>query len=143
MIPLNVTHTALLTPSLHASLLDPSFQTPDDSNSIKLPEASSPLRHTLSTLLSFFAETYRTTFGFKEGPPLHDALTIAYVAAPHIFEGKRYRVDVELGVSHAMGETVVDVHNYRKCDDSWGKSGKNCIVTSSVKVVYLPIHLES
>ena len=85
-------------------------------------------------MLTYFADTYKSTFGFVDGPPLHDALTIAYIARPDFFRCKRYRVDVELTGLHALGETVVDVWNYRSCDTSWGRSGKNCLVAESVDV---------
>ncbi|KAF7307344.1 IU-nuc-hydro domain-containing protein [Mycena indigotica] len=128
MIPINVTHTAIVTRQIHANLLSPASQTTDG----RLPTASSNLRYTLSTLISFFAESYRSTFGFENGPPLHDALTVAYVAYPHLFKEKRFRVDVELNGTHTSGETVVDVWNYKNCDDSWGVGGKNCLVAQSV-----------
>jgi uridine nucleosidase len=88
----------------------------------------------LSTLIIFFSETYKSTFGFNDGPPLHDALTIAYVAHPEMFTCRRYRVDVELQGLHTSGETVVDVWGYRSCDDTWGVGGKNCIVAEAVDV---------
>ena len=80
------------------------------------------------------ADSYKSTFGFNDGPPLHDALTIAYVSRPSLFTGKRYRVDVELTGEHSLGETVVDVWNYRTTDDSWGANGKNCFVTEKLDV---------
>lgn len=118
MIPLNVTHTAIFTPA-HMQRLDP---------------ARTPLRHTLSTLLSFFAHAYRDVFGFADGPPLHDALTIAYLARPELFKSRRQHVDVELRGEHSAGETVVDVWDYRRSDDSWGKTGRNCVVAEAVDV---------
>ena len=118
MIPLNVTHTAIFT-ARHMERLDPT---------------RTPLRHTLSTLLSFFAHTYRDVFGFTDGPPLHDALTIAYLARPEVFKGKRQHVDIELRGEYSAGETIVDVWNYQRSDDSWGKMGKNCLVLESVDV---------
>lgn len=130
MIPLNVTHTALLTSSRHAQLLDPT----SDWKEGLLPGATTPLRSVLSSALSFFVETYKSTFGFMDGPPLHDVLTVAYIAAPQLFRTTRYRVDVELGVSHSMGETVVDLYRYRQCDDSWGRSGLNCLVATDADV---------
>jgi len=118
MIPLNVTHTAIFT-TKHGSRLQPT---------------KTPLRHTLSTLLSFFAHTYRDVFGFVDGPPLHDALTIAYLVRRDIFREKRQHVDIELHGEHTAGETVVDMWDYKKSDDTWGRSGKNCVVTESVDV---------
>ncbi|KAH7916218.1 Inosine/uridine-preferring nucleoside hydrolase domain-containing protein [Hygrophoropsis aurantiaca] len=132
MVPLNVTHMAIATNEVHSKLRNPSD--PSLTNNGDLPLPSSALRHTLSTLISFFADTYRATFGFNEGPPLHDPLTVAYVSQPELFKSQRYRVDVELHGIHTAGETVVDVWHYRSCDDSWGANGKNCLVTESVQV---------
>ncbi|KAG8810125.1 Uridine nucleosidase 1 [Serendipita sp. 399] len=88
----------------------------------------------LSTICMYFANAYRTTFGFHNGPPLHDPLTIAYLSQPEIFKTKRYRVDVELAGTHTVGETVVDVWNYRNLEeDDWSK-GKNCLVAEAVDV---------
>ncbi|KLO15916.1 nucleoside hydrolase [Schizopora paradoxa] len=124
MIPLNVTHTAIVTSEIHARLLSPSGS-----------QSTTPLRHTLSTLISFFADSYKSVFGFEGGPPLHDALTIAYVAAPELFRTRRFRVDIELGGHHTSGETVVDLWDYRKAaEDDWGRDGKNCLVAESVDV---------
>lgn len=138
MIPLNVTHTAIVTRAVHARLLSPAFSVLSPTGSMNagaaLPRASTPLRHMLSTLIGFFTDSYRSTFGFVDGPPLHDALTVAYVARPELFACRRFRVDVELGGTHTAGETVVDVWNYRACDDSWGSSGKNCMVADKVDV---------
>ena len=90
--------------------------------------------HMLSTLIGFFAESYKSTFGFVDGPPLHDALTIAYIEKPELFSCKRYRVDVELAGTHTAGETVVDMFNYRSVDNSWGRHGKNCLVAEKLDV---------
>lgn len=131
MIPLNVTHTAIVTKRIHSLLLSPNTPVLEYGEP---PKASSNLRYTLSTLITFFADTYKSTFGFADGPPLHDALTIAYVSCPEIFICERYRVDVELNGTHTCGETVVDVWQYRSCDDSWGSQGKNCLVAQSLDV---------
>ncbi|KAF8213918.1 Inosine/uridine-preferring nucleoside hydrolase domain-containing protein [Mycena galopus ATCC 62051] len=131
MIPINVTHTAIVTRTIHAQLLSPTSSPLQDS-SAPLPKAATNLRHTLSTLIGFFADSYKSTFGFNDGPPLHDALTVAYVSMPELFKGMRYRVDIELTGTHATGETIVDVWNYQACDESgWGPGKKNCIVTHS------------
>lgn len=132
MIPINVTHTAIVTRGILTQLLVPGSA--PASIDKPLPQATSPLRHMLSTLIGFFAESYKSTFGFVDGPPLHDALTIAYVEKPELFTCKRYRVDVELAGTHTAGETVVDVFNYRSVDDSWGRNGKNCLVAEKLDV---------
>ncbi|KAI0000048.1 Inosine/uridine-preferring nucleoside hydrolase domain-containing protein [Russula vinacea] len=115
MIPLNVTHKAIVTSSVHAKLMN---STAHEASS---GAPSSQLRHTLSTLISFFKEAYESTFGFMDGPPLHDALTIAYV-------------DVELTGAHTSGQTVADVWGYLKADDTWGRTGKNCEVATDLDV---------
>ncbi|CAE6428635.1 unnamed protein product [Rhizoctonia solani] len=126
MIPLNVTHTAILTSELHSGLVESI-----DAATVPAP---TPLRSMLSSLVSFFAGSYRSTFGFTEGPPIHDACCLAYLYNPGWFKSKRYRVDVELAGLHTAGETVVDVWGYVRTDDSWGATGKNCIVTESMDV---------
>jgi uridine nucleosidase len=129
MIPINVTHTAIFTREKHTQLLRPGSTPSED-----LPRALTNLRHTLSTLINFFADSYRTTFGFKDGPPLHDALTVVYVARPELFATTRHRVDIELTGTHSMGETVVDMWKYKPVDDTWGTTGRNCLVADSLKV---------
>ncbi|RDX53852.1 nucleoside hydrolase [Lentinus brumalis] len=132
MIPLNVTHTAIVTRSILSRLLAPDSSPAPIGG--PLPKATTPLRHMLSTLIGFFADSYKSTFGFIDGPPLHDALTIAYVAQPELFSCRRFRVDVELSGTHTAGETVVDIWSYRACDESWGRNGKNCMVAESLNV---------
>ncbi|KAG6830154.1 hypothetical protein H0H87_008997 [Tephrocybe sp. NHM501043] len=129
MIPINVSHTAIVTKAIHKDLLAPGTVEAET-----LPPASTNLRHTLSTLIGFFADAYKSIFGFNDGPPLHDALTVAYVSRPEIFTTWRKRVDVELTGTNTLGETVVDIWNYRKCDDTWGAGGKNCLVAQAVDV---------
>ncbi|KAB5596304.1 hypothetical protein CTheo_289 [Ceratobasidium theobromae] len=126
MIPLNVTHTAILTPALHERLIL--------ADKADTPVATTPLRRMLSSLVSFFADSYRSTFGFTEGPPLHDACCLAYLHDSSWFKSKRYRVDVELAGTHSAGETIVDVWGYTPTDNSWGTTGKNCIVAESMDV---------
>ncbi|TBU47238.1 nucleoside hydrolase [Dichomitus squalens] len=132
MIPINVTHTAIVTRPILSQLLAPGSAPAPIGG--PLPKAITPLRHMLSTLIGFFAESYKYTFGFIDGPPLHDALTIAYIEKPELFTCKRYRVDVELAGTHTIGETVVDVFNYRSVDNSWGRHGKNCLVADKLDV---------
>lgn len=133
MIPLNVTHTAIVTHDIHSKILGGSTY-----NGFSVPHPISNLRYTLSTLITFFADTYKHTFGFNTGPPLHDALTIAYIVHPEFFLCKRYRVDVELSGTHSLGQTVVDVWNYSGArEDRWGAGGKNCLVAESLDVMTL------
>ena len=130
MIPINVTHTAIVTHDIHSKILGGSTY-----NGFSVPPPISSLRYTLSTLITFFADTYKHTFGFNTGPPLHDALTIAYIAHPEFFACRRYRVDVELSGTHSLGQTVVDIWKYNGVtEDCWGLEGKNCLVAESLDV---------
>lgn len=133
MMPINVTHTAIVTKAVHSELFSPGSSL----NSGNLPKPATNLRHTLSTLISFFANSYKLTFGFNDGPPLHDALTVAYVAHPELFKSIRHRVDIELTGVHTTGETVVDLWKYRPCDDTWGRDGRNCNVVDFMDVSLL------
>ena len=130
MMPLNVTHKAIVNSTVHAKLMNSTARdTPPG-----VTTAGSQLRYTLSTLISAFKEAYESVFGFMDGPPLHDALTIAYVSKPELFAVKRYRVDVELTGAHSSGQTVADIYGYLKADDTWGRTGKNCEVAMDLDV---------
>ncbi|KAG7450035.1 Inosine/uridine-preferring nucleoside hydrolase [Guyanagaster necrorhizus] len=131
MIPINVTHTVIATKDIISKLLSPAAAVGPDS---PLPKPATNLRYTLSTLIGYFAESYKSTFGFLDGPPMHDALTIAYAAHPELFTASRFRVDVELTGAHSSGQTIVDTWKYQKTDDSWGATGKNCLVAETVNV---------
>lgn len=131
MIPINVTHTVIVNNNVHAELLS---AVKTGSAAVESLSPKTPLRFTLSTLIGFFADSYKSTFGFNNGPPLHDAVAVAYVACPELFDCVRYRVDVETKGDHTCGETVVDVWKYKQCDETWGSSGLNCLVATKVDV---------
>ena len=75
---------------------------------------------------------------------MHDPLCIAYLTHPHLFEGKRYRVDVELSGHYTAGTTSVDLWGYRLPEltamsdptsrASWGRYGKNVWVAEKLDV---------
>ncbi|BGP52477.1 hypothetical protein JCM8202_000124 [Rhodotorula sphaerocarpa] len=157
MAPLNITHKAIFRSHDNETLLrggrTPNADTLVHATPDALAQSSSsssgahtPLRHSLHTLLNFFADTYREIFSFNDGPPVHDALCIAYLARPEIFEGTRYRVDVELEGTYTQGTTVVDLYDYRKEElvefkkdpesrKSWGKRGKNAVMLEELDVI--------
>lgn len=64
----------------------------------------------VADLLVFFAETYRTVFGFV-APPLHDPCAVAAVIDPSILKGQMMHVEIETTGTWASGSTVCDVHN--------------------------------
>lgn len=132
MVPINVTHTAIVNQRIHSRVCSPDQHDQHNYDALTLPKTS--LRKTLSSLFTFFGETYRKVFGFQDGPPLHDALTIVYVSDPSLFRGKRLHVDVETRGEHTTGETIVHTWSYRTYDDTWGPDGKNCVVLESLEV---------
>ncbi len=113
MVPLNITHTNLFSPADNTTLLSAATPGPAGIPSVEPSPhstgARTQLRHTLSTLLNFFASTYAAVFGFCDGPPVHDPLCVAWLSHPELFKGKRYRVDVELVGKETAGTTVVDL----------------------------------
>ncbi|KAL7408796.1 Inosine/uridine-preferring nucleoside hydrolase domain-containing protein [Mrakia frigida] len=95
--PLNVTHTAIFRESTHRQLLDPKGLHAADApmHDWRKQDEESDVRWMLSTLLTFFAKTYLEVFNFLDGPPLHDALCIAWLAQPSLFKGRW--ADIEVG----------------------------------------------
>lgn len=104
MIPLQVTHTAIVTPDVLAAVRGGTQAAP-----------GTRFREAVASLLMFFAETYARVFGFKDGPPLHDPCAVAFVIAPGIFETDRCRIDVEYASPLCSGQTVWD---------RWSQSGR-------------------
>lgn len=127
MIPLNVTHQAIVTEVLMKRVLN-------GHSELETSSSTTSLRRTLHSVISFFAASYKSVFGFDDGPPLHDALTIAYVARPELFETTRYRVDVDCASTLGVGQTIVDVFNCSAYDDSWGPTGTNVLVAERLDI---------
>ena len=111
MVPLEVTHTVLVTPKIREGF--------KDSRLFK----GLRLRLLLDELMHFFEESYKKVFGF-EHPPLHDPVAVFYVMCPHFFKTKRMRVDIDCGQLCA-GTTVCD---------HYGMSGKEPNVTVCTEV---------
>jgi len=107
MVPLEVTHTVLVTPEIRNMYFK-----------------GSRFRLLLDELMHFFEESYKKVFGFEKGPPLHDPVAVFYVMFPGMFKTKRMRVDIDCGQLCA-GTTVCD---------HYGMSGKEPNVTVCTKV---------
>ena len=75
MVPLEVTHTALATPSILESIV-----TNDPSQFLLL----------VKEIILYFSDTYRSVFSFKD-PPIHDPCAVYYVAQPQHFEASHLR----------------------------------------------------
>ncbi|MFD8795229.1 nucleoside hydrolase [Streptomyces vinaceus] len=95
MCGLNVTHQALATPEIVA----------------RFERLGTELGQVCVELLTFFASTYRTLWGFQD-PPLHDPVAVARVLDPGIVHCVDANVVVELQGRYTRGATVVDLHRY-------------------------------
>ena len=98
MVPLDVTHTALVTPDVLRRI-----RTGPDG-------AGSRFRRVVGELLVFFASSYKSVFGF-DAPPLHDPCAVLCALAPQLFELRHMRVDVETVSPLSYGQTICDVHD--------------------------------
>jgi pyrimidine-specific ribonucleoside hydrolase len=58
-------------------------------------------------LMRFFAIHHQDRYGW-DGPPIHDAVAVAWLADPDLVVGRRMRVDIETTGIHSRGRTVAD-----------------------------------
>ena len=58
-------------------------------------------------LMRFFTKHHHDRYGW-DGPPIHDAVAVAWLVAPELVEGASLRVDVETGTGPARGRTIAD-----------------------------------
>ncbi len=93
MSPLEVTHQALATSVV----------------SERLRAAQRPVATFAADLLVFFADTYRTIYGFPAAP-LHDPCAVAAVVDPTIIRAHRMHVEIEITGEWTSGRTVCDVY---------------------------------
>ncbi|HET6530229.1 MAG TPA: nucleoside hydrolase [Actinoplanes sp.] len=93
MIGLNVTHRALATADVIA----------------RFHGLGTGLGGICAELMTFFASTYRRTFGFPH-PPVHDPVAVAAVLDPSLVTTVAAPVAVELAGTYTRGATVVDLH---------------------------------
>ena len=95
MVPLEVTHTAIFNSQVQA----------------RVEAMGSNLARMVVELMTFFSATYKSEFGFMDGPPVHDACAVAYVIDPSLFEAPLWHVDVVTGEHLCAGQTVCDQWN--------------------------------
>jgi inosine-uridine nucleoside N-ribohydrolase len=93
MVGLNLTHQAQATPEV----MD------------RLRAVGNPAAQAAIGWLSFFADTYRTLYGFA-GPPVHDACALALVIDPLVLRSVDAFVAIETEGRWTRGATVVDLH---------------------------------
>ena len=93
MIGLDVTHKAVLGPDVEERL-----------------RATGPIGTFVAELNVFFSRYHAQTYGWK-GAPIHDAVAVAHVIRPGLFETKHRNVEIELQSELCRGRTVVDLWN--------------------------------
>ncbi len=93
MIGLDVTHQALLTPSIAERL-----------------RSTGRTGTFVAELVDFFSRYHRETYGW-DGAPIHDAVAVAHVIRPGLVETKRRNVEIEVDSELCRGRTVVDLWN--------------------------------
>ncbi len=91
MMPLDVTHKALVTPERLQRFKD----------------LSSTVGEICGGMLDYFNRFDMTRYGF-EGGPLHDPCVIAYLIDPEIFSGRHVHLEIETHSELTMGQTVAD-----------------------------------
>jgi pyrimidine-specific ribonucleoside hydrolase len=91
MSGLDVTHQALVLPADIARLED---------------LGTRPGR-VFADLMRFFAIHHRERYGW-EGPPIHDAVAVAWLADPDLVVSRPLRIDIETAGVHSRGRTVAD-----------------------------------
>jgi inosine-uridine nucleoside N-ribohydrolase len=93
MVPLEVTHQALVTPEVLQ----------------RLRVSERRVACFAADLLVFFAETYLRVFGFVH-PPLHDPCAVTVVIDPTMLHTHRMRVEIETKGEWTTGRTVCDIY---------------------------------
>ena len=91
MMPLDVTHKALVTPERLQ----------------KFKDLNSPVGNVCGGMLDFFNRFDMTRYGF-DGGPLHDPCVIAYLIEPDIFTGRKVHLAIETTSELTMGQTLAD-----------------------------------
>lgn len=96
MMPLDVTHKALVTPARLAAIA----------------AIGTPVGRSAAGMLDYFSRFDRDVIGM-EGAPLHDPTVIAYLLAPGLFSGVEAHVAIETDSSLTRGLTLVDTERRR------------------------------
>jgi pyrimidine-specific ribonucleoside hydrolase len=91
MAGLDVTHQALVLPADVA----------------RLEGLGNRAGRVFADLMRFFAIHHRERYGW-EGPPVHDAVAVAWLLEPDLVRSRALRVDIETGDGLTRGRTVAD-----------------------------------
>ncbi len=93
MAGLDVTHQALVLPDDIA----------------RLDELGTRAGRVFADLMRFFGIHHRDRYGW-DGPPIHDAVAVAWLAQPDLVRSEPMRIDVETAGLETRGRTVADRH---------------------------------
>jgi inosine-uridine nucleoside N-ribohydrolase len=104
LVPLEVTHTALVTPGVLRRL---GCGGGGGGGGGGDGPPATPFRRMLGDLLTFFAGSYKRTFAFDH-PPLHDPCAVLAAVAPSLFDARRERCEVVTACPLTAGQTVLD-----------------------------------
>ncbi|NDJ16177.1 nucleoside hydrolase [Myxacorys almedinensis] len=122
IIPLDVTHQLIFTPTMAAQLHRPQTKRP-------FTPRQSQLAQFITTLCDFMTQTalaYRETQGLP-GFLVHDAATLAYVFYPETLAFCRARVNVETQGIWTRGKTLIDSrHRAKSSANAWVASTVEC-----------------
>lgn len=91
VLPLDVTHKALVTPARNAAFR----------------AIGTRIGDAVGALTGFY-ERYHPERHGADGAPLHDPCTIGWLLQPDLFSARRVNVEIETGSELTMGMTVVD-----------------------------------
>jgi pyrimidine-specific ribonucleoside hydrolase len=91
MAGLDVTHQALVLPADIA----------------RLEGLGTRAGRVFADLMRFFAIHHRDRYGW-DGPPIHDAVAVAWLAEPELVRSSELRIDIETAGVHTRGRTVAD-----------------------------------
>ncbi|WP_108484049.1 nucleoside hydrolase [Oceaniglobus ichthyenteri] len=91
VMPLDVTHKALVTPARTAAFRD----------------IATPVGDAVAEMTDFFERFDKEKYG-SEGAPLHDPCVTAYLIQPDLFRGRHINVEIETTSELTMGMTVAD-----------------------------------
>ena len=121
MVPLEVTHTALVTThvldrlggsknrgALNGAGAGAGAGAKGNGEGNGEGEGPSTFRGTLRELLTFFESSYREHFGFAH-PPLHDPCAVALCLDARMFTWERICVDIDTSDTQTAGQTICDV----------------------------------
>ncbi|KAF2738730.1 Inosine/uridine-preferring nucleoside hydrolase [Polyplosphaeria fusca] len=126
LIPLDLTHQVIGTPTVRHTLLYGSDE-PLDASTAKTEQTPSTLRALFYQIMSFFAATYAEVFALTAGPPLHDPLAVSAAIYPSMFDdngGERFKVEiVSQGVHSAVQSEVGELGRTKATKLSPGEGG--------------------